>query len=425
VLGIGIVVGLLLAGVAVPFLLADRATTQVVSGPGAAGQSDPGVADTAVKVGFTRPDLTNLKQFNFGYLDSGDVEGRFRALVDAQNAKGGINGRRIDPVFASYDIAADPAAAAQAACTTMVTDQKVFAVIDAGPYPASGVSCYTDAGLPFFTLNGYIEGSYQSGLLFTAFASYERTLREQVAYLNAHHLLDGKTIGVFTDSGSQLRSVQNALVPAVEAAGQKVVDIESVDEDTTALQQLPAVLAGFKSHHVDVVIMATLGPFAKLFPTLAAAQGFTPKFALSDFYNEISDAYGDYGPASNGAIGLTATRAGEAKAGDPIPAADQSCLDRVGSKENLQRDTQPYIIAMYQCALFDVFVASATKAGHTLTHAGLVSSAEQLGSFPVPYSSDGSIGPGKHDIADGLRAVTYDSSCPCWTTSGEPFAVPK
>jgi hypothetical protein len=429
VLGIGIVVGLLLAGLAVPFLVADRATTQAVvaGGPGGGpdGPSDVGVTDTTIKVGFSGPDLAKLGNFGFGNIDSGDVEGRFRALVDSVNAKGGINGRTIVPVFNQYDFVTDPAAGAQAACTTMVTDARVFAVVDAGPYPGSGVSCYTDQQIPFLTLNGYTAGSYESGYLFTAFPTYQRSLRDQVAYLDAHSLLDGKTIGVFTDEGSQFKAVQEALVPAIEATGHKVVDIETVNEDATALQQAPAVLSNFKAHNVDFLIVATLPLFAKTLPELAARQGFTPTYAYSDFFNEISDAYGDYGPANNGAIGLTSTRIGEDKTGAPVPAADQACLDRVAAnKENLQRGSQPYVIAMYQCTMFDLFVEAATRTGKQLTHAGFVAAAEGIGTIEVPNSANGSTAPGKHDLLDGLRPVTYNSACPCWAVAGD-FADPS
>ena len=52
----------------------------------------------AVKVGIAFPDLSALK--DVVDLDNGDYQKAYQAVVDSINAKGGIAGRKIDPVFA-------------------------------------------------------------------------------------------------------------------------------------------------------------------------------------------------------------------------------------------------------------------------------------------------------------------------------------
>ena len=72
---------------------ASSAATQVTNDPRA-----PGVTADTVKVGVTYPDLSSLKDVL--QIDNGDFEKAFNAVADDINGKGGINGRKLQLVFA-------------------------------------------------------------------------------------------------------------------------------------------------------------------------------------------------------------------------------------------------------------------------------------------------------------------------------------
>ncbi len=90
----------------------------------------------AIKVGIAYPDLSSLKDVID--VDNGDYRRTYQAVVDSINAKGGIAGRKIDPVFAPINpIGANAAAAA---CTKLTQDEKVFVAV--GFFLNDDVLCY-------------------------------------------------------------------------------------------------------------------------------------------------------------------------------------------------------------------------------------------------------------------------------------------
>ena len=73
----------------------------IALGPGVAGgtaaQSGQGVTPTSIKLGITYLDAAAIK--NVVNIDPGNFKVAYTALIDQINAKGGINGRKIVPVF--------------------------------------------------------------------------------------------------------------------------------------------------------------------------------------------------------------------------------------------------------------------------------------------------------------------------------------
>jgi ABC-type branched-subunit amino acid transport system substrate-binding protein len=87
---------------------------------------DSGVTNDQIKVGITYVDLEALRPVGIK-IDHGDYETSFKTVIDDINANGGVNGRKIVPVFAPVNpVGTDPA---QAACLKLTEDQKVFAVV--------------------------------------------------------------------------------------------------------------------------------------------------------------------------------------------------------------------------------------------------------------------------------------------------------
>src|SRR5204863_8645869 len=82
--------------------------------------------------------------FQGGGLANADEQQRiFQAYVDDWNSVGGINGRKIVPVYARFDPLSNDSK--QAACLALTEDAKVFAVLDPSGFSGAAVLCLTEA----------------------------------------------------------------------------------------------------------------------------------------------------------------------------------------------------------------------------------------------------------------------------------------
>ncbi len=93
---------------------------------GASAQSGaaPGVSDKAVKIGFISSE-TGVAASNFVGADKA-----CKARIDAENAKGGVNGRKIDLIAIDDKSGAGNNTAAK----DLVQNQNVFAVVNDSPF---------------------------------------------------------------------------------------------------------------------------------------------------------------------------------------------------------------------------------------------------------------------------------------------------
>ena len=106
-------------------------------GAGAAqGQSAPGVTPTSIKIGITYPDVAAISTII--NVNPGNYQVAYTTLINQINAHGGINGRKITPVYAPVDPLGTAGAAT--ACTKLTEDDQVFAVL--GFFQAADIGCY-------------------------------------------------------------------------------------------------------------------------------------------------------------------------------------------------------------------------------------------------------------------------------------------
>src|SRR5262245_40868346 len=104
-----------------------------------AGADDSAVTKDKIKLGVSYVDLAAVRAAGIN-RDHGDYEKAYNTVIDDLNAKGGVNGRKIEPVFEAIDpIGTDPA---QEACVKLTEDEKVFAVI--GQFQGDAPLCYVE-----------------------------------------------------------------------------------------------------------------------------------------------------------------------------------------------------------------------------------------------------------------------------------------
>lgn len=107
--------------------------------------SDRGVTPDAISLAFLLVDLGGVSQFGFTVpgFDPEEQQAYIQAQVDHVNAGGGVHGRRIDPKFFSYD--PTDASSGQAACRAATQDNEIFAAVDTGSsLDFPGQLCFTE-----------------------------------------------------------------------------------------------------------------------------------------------------------------------------------------------------------------------------------------------------------------------------------------
>jgi branched-chain amino acid transport system substrate-binding protein len=121
-----------------------------ISGAAPAGP-DEGVTDKSVKIGFIYP-KTGVASSSSGTAGDG-----CKARVGRENAKGGVNGRKIDVVY--FDDASS--AANLTGAQSLVQSDKVFAVVNSSPYAFLAWRWLHDNGVALVD-GGYAGGGYTS-----------------------------------------------------------------------------------------------------------------------------------------------------------------------------------------------------------------------------------------------------------------------
>ena len=322
----GLIAGVALTGLAVPYVRSERVTTQVsadgtatagvvdpvtgeivtdaqgapVVGPssevgtgtgsveagGAAGPTeavggatDKGVTADRIKLGIGIIDVGAAKDLGFNF-DIGDEHARYEALIADQNAKGGIHGRKIVADYRTFD-ATNPASPAQAACVSWTKDVQVFSVIVESQFPAAAAVCvFGQNQTPFITTDGIDESYYANGLYFSTQANDNRILEDHARYLHGKGVMKGKTIGVLGGDGTERAAIDRTLVPVLAELGYEVADIETVPATTQGTQQMPIAISNFKAKGIDFVIIAANVILAGPFVQASDRAGFHPAFAL-------------------------------------------------------------------------------------------------------------------------------------------------
>ena len=130
-------------------VVAALATVGLASVSGAAeSTTDPGVTANSVKIGFIYP-ATGVA----ASISQNGIKG-FQARVDAENAAGGVNGRKIEVV------GKDDGSSGQNVQVThdLVENEKVFAVVDQSPLAFLSYRYLLDNGVPMVG-NG-VDGTY-------------------------------------------------------------------------------------------------------------------------------------------------------------------------------------------------------------------------------------------------------------------------
>ncbi|NUT37500.1 MAG: ABC transporter substrate-binding protein, partial [Hamadaea sp.] len=247
------------------------------NGPASVAAVAPGVTDDSIKVGVVYPDLSAAKQFI--KTDHGDYEATYTALIKKINDAGGINGRKIVPVFGKINVLSP--AAAQETCVKLTQDEKVFAVI--GSFNAQEPLCYAQThktaviGGPL-TMKNY-------ALAEAPWFSDQRggdELGDAMALFNKDNALAGKKVAVIAPVNEQALT-KEVVLPALQKIGVTPVETaygDAANSDAAAIaQQMGVFIQKFQSSGADTVVV--VGGSGGEFPKQLEKTSYRPRLLFT------------------------------------------------------------------------------------------------------------------------------------------------
>jgi ABC-type branched-subunit amino acid transport system substrate-binding protein len=411
-----------------------------------ASRSSRGVSATTINVAFPVSNLTSLAS-NIGF--AGDVEfgeqvKAIHTFVNAENAHGGINGRKIHPIIVNFDPTNESEMRADCLQWTQGSPA-VFAVVDGlGSYVGDNQLCVTQEGhTPFIgewttTSNWTKEGAPYLWWTGPDQASILATL---VSWAKEAGLVGGnrKVAVVAGDRASDQEALKGYLLPELKKAGIRSPMVETIPADpsdpSATGSAAPLIVQRLQAAGINSVI--PLMPFNAMYPYLQAEsqEKYYPKLLLSDYEGSVNATLGliptPYEKELNGQEGVTAETLGGVDgptalvgkggydpgvqncyniwhAAYPRPAPGQTLIH--GEKPSPYIEEQGPIAGW--CQGIELFATAAKKAGRDLTRRSFVKAMASIKNFQGTFSPTLSFGPGQYAGPDQYRVVQLHNNVP-------------
>ena len=400
--------------------------------------SDRGVSPTTIRVVFPWPNLGPIGQATGLDTSSEDNVRSITTFVNDINARGGINGRKIDPEIVSFNPLDD--SDMRSKCIKWTQDEKVFAVVDSIAWHDDHQLCITQEGhtplisgwsaVPLFTQEG------NPNLWWTG-PDEAAIVQNLVRWAVARHALTPQTkFGIVSaDRQQDTISVNQYLLPALRQAGLQAADVEGMHFDSSdgldSSIQAPGIVTRMRAKGVTTVI--PMLPFLNLsaFMNEAKNQKWNPVELLSDYESGLTAGLGladaGYANADN-QVGPTSYVLGTH---DDTRGYDPQGLDcyNVWMKANPGVTPPPAHwleatgTAMTWCENIRLFSQAAALAGPSLTRAGFDAAMAKIDHFPGTVVPDLSFSSSRHAGPHQYRTIQIhengDKKCPKKADGGD------
>jgi ABC-type branched-subunit amino acid transport system substrate-binding protein len=414
----------------VTLLLAALTFGATTRGTSSSDTSQQGVTKDSIKVGIPLVDFDAIK--DFVDYDFGDTEAISKVFVDDINKNGGINGRKIIPVYKKYPPIPGQKPDPLSLCTQFTEDDKVFAVVGVFiDFSGQGQECVTKQHhlihIGHELDQPWIDAS-PGGLMLTPDATKETVAAGLVRELASTGRLKGKTVAVVGSKDEQNR-VEKVIVPELKKAKAKlgstaILNITGTDT-TQAQAQVDSFVEKWKSEGVNMVFLSGNDVSAKQFAESVKA-GMPKAQLVTDTDTSLAQAQGEQtaGTKPNPyegmitATGLTPSERWanknptlqhcvdvyEKATGTTIPGPNQR--KTTASGKTLETDQA----VTDACGDLTMFKEIAEKVGPNLTVKNWQKTVDSFGAIDLPPDKFASLCKGKYAAEDSTRLVAYDSS---------------
>ncbi len=456
------------------------APTGSPGGGGSAGAADPrciraarrrrrakparrraGVSATEINVVFPVVAINSLAG-QLGFAEDKEYNEQIPAIhlfVNQINDAGGINGRKINPIIASFDPEND--ANMQALCEQWTQGSPAaFAVVDGiGTWTGTNQLCVTQQGhTPLISAWSTTTDwtNLGSPYLWWTGPDMAPVLAATVQWgLSSGRLGHGKKVGVVvSDQAADQDALNDFLMPDLKKAG-ITPEVETVagnpDETSTTNSDAQLAVERFKSSGVQSVF--PLLPENAFFPYLAseASQQYAPQLLLSDYQSTVEVALGliptPYEAELNGQEGVTTETLGGFD--DNRPESEGGYDPGVRSCYNTWHAYHPKPIAgttsfyieeqgpiQAWCGAIRLFATAAKDAGKNLNRRTFAEAMSKITNYPGTLSPVWSFGTNKYYGPTQYQVVKVHNNVPpssqcklktnhkpqgtCWVTE-QPF----
>lgn len=372
-----------------------------------------GVTEDSIKVGILLFDLDAILALgvDVGY---GDHQAHYQLVIEEINARGGILGRAIEPVYRL--VSPVDAAAADLACAEFTEDEEVFAVLGTSR-PPENVLCYTEfRDTPFI---GAPSGDLTDSVFERSTAPFiypgrvpSRTDGAILAAMDLDDAIDGAVLAVHGADEARVDALATQLEE--QGATRVVRSVELADEaDQTALAtELDRTVERFKADEVEGVV--NLGDNVAFLAAFNRAAYAIPVWTTSP--DVLADFVYDQGATDAELEGvrliLTETPSDLYDAGHEPTT---TCVDRW----NTARPDEPALSdpgdddltnlgqIVLACAGLDIFERAATAAGADLTVESFTAGLDEIGSFETAGNRFASLSSTKWDASDAAKLFRW------------------
>jgi ABC-type branched-subunit amino acid transport system substrate-binding protein len=300
-----------------------------------------------------------------------------KAYFDAVNAKGGVNGRRIELV--SLDDGYDPARTVPNT-KQLIEKEKVFALIGYVGTPTSvpAIPVFTEAKVPFvgpFTGAESLRAPFNRYIFHVRASYYDETdkIVEQVVSIG------GKNIAVFYQNDAYGQAGLKGVEIATQKRGMKISALGTVERNTVKVEEAVAKIQAAKP---DAVVMISAYTACAEFIRQMKKAGSTATFYNVSFVGSkaLASALGAEG------VGVAISQVVPYPWGSAVPVVKEYQLlsEKAGIKEFDFGAMEGFLAAK-------VFVEGLKRTGKSPTREGFIAEMEKmrdvdLGGFFVSYS---------------------------------------
>ncbi len=385
-----------------------------------------GVTAESITVGYPTINFEELNQ-NFGLdLAFANYEPVVVALIDDLNARGGINGRRVDVITKDYIPSDIFAAQAEAICLEFTQDEEVFAILGGftGPGMESLNDCFADVNETIV-----VGGRPRADQIERARApwvsedmSLERRGPAFVRLLDDAGLLSELGSVVIIGANPEFATVNDLTEEAFEAAGVEVttntIVTDSSDENAT-ITETEVILERARADGSRTVLVTGDAPF--VYETvLATGDEFTLLYLLGESVNQwVSNPANNLGDESEVIIDYSPSKPDDPALDRCVEVVEAALGVDVRPPEELAAGETDYWAATFNvCMQLAIFEQLAVEAGADLTNQSFGAARDTVDDFRVPGRTFASISSTKADTRDSLTLAQWNNATSRWDELG-------
>ena len=427
---------------------ATAGSSGTVSGNGAPGGGAVPISPTSgpIKLGFLLTGVSNAAQFGVSVGNTYSEQQFDQAVVDALNDRGGIAGRKIEPVYAKTDTASSNwSTDYQAACATFTQDNHVVAVLGyTFDYERNFETCLASHGIPHLTTAFNIPDLTELRQ-YPLFWSLEvptidqRSLAKIQGAMATGVLTPSNRVGVLTDScpGTQ-RSWTQVVLPYLQKNHINVVaqHDEGCGTGNNASEANAVAGAGnlvldFRTKRVDRVMFISVSEAPPLLVLAEAAdsQHYYPDWIVSSLAqlalqegqapsDQLRNAYG---------FGWLETQDVSPSLYTRPNASQRRCLSLIKSKGVNPSSAADFAYSYSMCESMFLYEAVLARTHGNTTGSGVINALAGLGSFQSVLNLDGAstFSVARRDDAPRYyRPIVWKDGCSCFVYTGRIFPMP-